>query len=1373
MPSWQRYVLTTCFVTISCGRFFAAAPANACTASDFGQDGAALYKAASEAASAKPGVAIVVLCDSESYVFDATGKSVHTQYSAYKVVTQSGADGWDNVSIDWQPWHEERPSVRARVITPDGIVHMLDPKTVSDAPARDDDQNTYGDGRIERAPLPAIAPGSVVEEEEITTERAPFFGGGTVQREYFGRAVPVSRTTLLLDFPSALPIHYLTQLLPNVQTTKSEAAGRINVTFDQGPMDAIDEAETLLPTDVPAHPQVIFSTGASWQTVAAGYEKLVDEKIVPKEAQQLVDRLTANSESIAAKEAAILQYLSREVRYTGVEFGDAAIVPHSPSETLKRKYGDCKDKATLAVAMLRAANIPAYVALLNVGRRQDVEPDLPGMGLFDHAIVYIPGAPDVWIDATDEYARLSQLPAGDQGRLALIARAQTSSLMRIPEAASSENLLVQKRDFYLAESGPARIVETTFPLGVFESEYRSWYAALDDKKLKKESKEYIQGQYLSEKVLRTDISNPTDLNKPFQLTVEAGEAKRGFTDLDSAVAAIRLEPFFYKLPEELQEAEKPEPKHPDDDKDKPRKPRQADYLLPEAFVNQWEYKIIPPPGFQAKGLPPNATVQAGPALFSEKFSLNADGSVSVVLRFDTIKRRLTISDATELRTKIAELRGQQAILINFEPKSQALLNQGKAYEAFQATRDLIALHPKEAVHHLQRANSLLGAGMGQAARDEARLAAQLEPNSALVQKTLGRILEFDLVGRQYRRGSDYDGAAAAFLAAEKLDPDDKAIAGNLAILLEYNHEGERYGVGAKLPESIAQYRSLKPAELTSIGLQNNLAFTLFYAHQFAEAKKYAESLNPQINSIAVASEAAINGADAGKAEAHKRTTNDVEFQELAKTSGDMLMRNRMYPQAAELLAAGASGSNASATMGLASLLRKMHRHEDLSPENSPTGIVSDVFLVMMDPQITLEKFMAIDSKNAKKYTRDSDVDGPKGSLHAAHELRSALSRTAYNADVMLDLILAGMQMQPEGDDTSGYRVNMTPLGSQKTAMYVVKENGRYLLLDSQDSPGAIGLEILDRVQAQDLHGARVLLDWVRESLHLPGGDDPVSGSAFPRLWTKGKDATPLQMKLAAAAILADNVPTAVQAIPILESAKAASADDTEKLSIDIALLNAYSNAEKYENLYALASEIAKTYPESKHVFSFRETALRNLARSEEADQLVQELSKRLPDDVEIERQSISNAVMREDYKLAHQLGGQLVTSGKAEASDLNGLAWNVLFFGAPGKEDIDAATRSVQMAPGNFGSLHTLSCVYAEMGKTKEARELLIQAMDALKLDEPEDNSWYALGRIAEQYGETAIASADYHHLNKPKKSFAIAGSSYRLAQLRLAAQSR
>ena len=116
---------------------------------------------------------------------------------------------------------------------------------------------------------------------------------------------------------------------------------------------------------------------------------------------------------------------------------------------------------------------------------------------------------------------------------------------------------------------------------------------------------------------------------------------------------------------------------------------------------------------------------------------------------------MTVSEATEMRNQIAQLRAGEAILIYFEPIGAALLSEGKVREALQSYRDLIALHPKEAVHHLQIAETLLAAGMGEAAREEARTAVKLEPDFALAQKTLADILEYDLVGRKFRPGSDY------------------------------------------------------------------------------------------------------------------------------------------------------------------------------------------------------------------------------------------------------------------------------------------------------------------------------------------------------------------------------------------------------------------------------------------------------------------------------------------------------------------------------------------------------------------------------------------------------------------------------------------
>ncbi len=267
----------------------------------------------------------------------------------------------------------------------------------------------------------------------------------------------------------------------------------------------------------------------------------MDNHISGSDVSVLVRKLTAGKPSRNEKAQAILEYLDKEVRYTGIEFGEAAIVPHSPSETLTHKYGDCKDKATLLVAMLRTAGIPAYLALLNAGSRMDVPEDLPGMGLFDHAIVFVPGDPDLWIDATDGYAKLGQLPASDQGRMALIVRSGSDSLVRTAETPSQSNVLLELREIYLSENGPARIVETSQPQGVFESEYRSFYADKQNKNHRENLTSYVKSQYLSDKLDRLDRRIPAISQNRLSWCLNATKPNEGLL-----IWIARLPPFAWR-----------------------------------------------------------------------------------------------------------------------------------------------------------------------------------------------------------------------------------------------------------------------------------------------------------------------------------------------------------------------------------------------------------------------------------------------------------------------------------------------------------------------------------------------------------------------------------------------------------------------------------------------------------------------------------------------------------------------------------------------------------------------------------------------------------------------------------------------------------
>jgi transglutaminase-like putative cysteine protease/Flp pilus assembly protein TadD len=1332
----------------------------------FSPDATLLYQTASKV-TPPSGADVLVLENEESVSFDSEGKAVQSRYFLYKVLTQKGAAEWASIAANWEPWHEERPTLRARVITPDNVVHTLDPSTITDAPGKATGNDVFSDSRLIRAPLPAVAPGSLVEEEQVSRQNRSFFGNARVERFYFSGAVPIQHTRLLLDAPSAMPIRYEVRLLPDLKPQRNEADGRVRIVFESGPIEAVEEVDPDLPSDVPAYSSVTFSTGASWQSVAEDYAKIVDTQLAASDLKPLVDRVVATQQTREQKISALLQHVDREVRYTGVEFAEATIVPRSPNETLTRKYGDCKDKAALLVAMLRAANIPAYVALLNAGGREDVSADLPGLGMFDHAIVYVPGSPDYWIDATDEYARLGEIPNGDQGRLALIARPGTTALSLTPVESSADNTIVEKREIFLAENGPARILETSQPHGSAESSYRRAYADKGNKNAKEELTNYVKSQYLAEKLDRMDRSDPHDLSQQFELVLESDRSKRASTDLDIAVAAIRIEGLLNRLPADLRQREKEDDTKADKtDTAKPKKPRTSDYQLPIAFVTEWRYTINPPPGFQPRPLPQNVDLSLGPAKLTEQFSTESNGTVRATLRFDTVKRRMTVSEGHELRDKAVQLLDQAPILIYFDPVGQVLLNQGKIREALKSYRDLIALHPKEAVHHLQLAKAFLAAGLGETARSEAQTAVKLEPTSALAQKTLANILEYDSVSRRFRPGSDYTGAETAFRAAIKLDPDDKTNIANLAVLLEFNRWGLRYGPGARLKDALAEYRKLTPEKLAEFDMQNNIPVALFYDGQFAEARKSAEALNPQPLGVIVACEAALNGSQAALAEARKRTGQEEQFKQVASAAGQMLVNIRKYSLGADLEEAGASGDNASETAAYAALYRKTVPHEQIQFADDPAGIALRFEVLTSDPDLTLDQLRSIGSRNGAKAFAIPQV--LSALVMDAKKTLSRKARIEDFTDVGLDLSLTRAQPKVEGNDAIGYKVTLWPSATYKTERYVVKEDGHYKLLSTYGRAEGIGLEVLDRVAANDLASARVLLDWFRQDRHLAGGDDPLAGDAFARMWTKGKDADAASMKVAAAAIVASDYPTAPSGIPILDAALKSASDDAEKFNIMLALMHCYDTLQDYEKSFLIGAALAKQYPESESLFVRQEFSLRALGRFDEANALAEDRLKRLPGDLAAMRGLAYSAEMRGDYVKAQASLQEIIDAGQAEPQDLNGSSWNSLYTGKTEPVDLENALKAAQLSNNSPNILHTLGCVYAELGKTKEAGEVLVQAMDALNLDEPDENYWYAFGRIAEQYGERDVAIADYNRVSKPKQPFQIPTSSYRLAQMHL-----
>lgn len=1350
----------------------AAATESPADAAHFSLTPQALHAAASAAQPAE-GAAVSVVEMQETFSFDADGSNVYTQYLVYKVLSPGAADsGWNELRISWSPWREDKPAMRARVIAPDGTSFTLDPATVEDSPEHESDSTVYSDARVLRAPLPAFSPGAVVETEIVVKERLPFKGAGNVVRTYLRLTEPLHHVRVTLEAPDSIPLRYRLDAAPAVKTTRSSESGRQRWVFDGGPTPAYDDDYVEnAPSDVYQSPTLTFSTGASWQELAQAYAGIVAERLGNANLDELAARITRGRAGREEKMAAIVEYLNHEIRYTGIEFDESSIFPHTPAETLARRYGDCKDKSLLLAGLLRAVGIPANLALLNAGDDLDVPGELPGMGLFNHAIVHVPGEMPVWIDATADTSRLGQLPDSDRGRLALIVDAGTTALAPIPEARSADNVIEETREIRLADHGPATVIEVSTPRGSYEASYRDSYADIKAKATAEDLTNYMKSEYAIERMGKIDRSDPKDFSQSFRLTLEGTQARRGYTSLSDAVLYIPVDGLFRVLPYDSRTRE------PTDEENakatRPAKKRTLDYVLNRPFTVKWHYRIVPPAGFQAANLPANSTRALGPAEFSESYSLDPDGAVRAELSFDTRKRRFTAEEQRKLRAEVASLLDRETVSIKFDLQAHALFTQGQARQSFQAYRDLVAQHPKDPIQHLRRAKALIDAGMGDAARSEAAAAIKLDPKLSLAHETQASILQYDLIGRWRADGADFAGAAAAYQKAISLDRENHNLVGNYAVVLEYDQHGGRYSRAANLAGAIAAYRQLTAEQRQELRIASNLAYALFYDGQFAAAFEAANALDSPPLGLLIACDAQLNGIAHALAEAQRRSTDSNSFKQIAAQAGQMLMAKREYANAAALLEAGANGSNTAQTMALSSMLREAKRHEDVPAQDGPAGFIRAAFVNLIAGSITVDDFEALGGQSYRRERAALSAD-QRRDRDELERMLAVIRRAGTSRDVIADIAQQSLQIKTTGDDATGYRISiqMPPAPAQTTIL--VKENGNYRLLANSDWLLPVATEAVDRASRGDLASAGVLLGWVRDSAsNRQDADDPYAVDPFTRFWSLGqRQGDEKAIRLAAAALWVGGPGAARRGIEVLENAKAG-ADEAQLAAIDLALLDGYDEIHDHEHALAAAQALARRSPTSRRAFLAQEKHLRALQRFKEADSLAEERLKLLPDDIDALRAQVTSAFASRDYATAYARALKVIADPRSMANDMNQAAWISLYFEREGGPDVENAQRAAQSRETATQALHTLGCAYADIGKTREAREVLLQSMATRNMVEPSGDFWYAFGRIAEQYGEREVALANYAKVKPPEDETLSYQSSYELAQRRIKALER
>lgn len=393
-----------------------------------------------------------------------------TERRQVQVFTQAG-QAHTEVGTGYSASFETVEHFAARVVSPNGdTVKEWGRKDAADAPAFPEFV-LYADGRAMFIDLPDQPAGSVVETVFVKRTREPqlfAFAHG------FAEDHPVAVSRFVVEVPSGFGIEHVADLA--AREVKSEPlvealpGGVTRYTWERRALPALVDEPWSPP--VRALSEQVSVRLASWTDEAGGLHKAPEDapalsrftysitkdrvEVTPEIQAQVQALLKDVGDSPRAKAARLYAWTRDNIRYCAVAVGMGGWVPHSSKDVEQQRYGDCKDKANLLKAMLRAAGIESRLVTIYA----DMFPErfrLPVLGAnFNHAILVVdlPEGP-AWVDPTTRTTPFGDLPPVDEDRFALPISEAGDPLTATPASDAARERRVVDARLTLDPSGVA------------------------------------------------------------------------------------------------------------------------------------------------------------------------------------------------------------------------------------------------------------------------------------------------------------------------------------------------------------------------------------------------------------------------------------------------------------------------------------------------------------------------------------------------------------------------------------------------------------------------------------------------------------------------------------------------------------------------------------------------------------------------------------------------------------------------------------------------------------------------------------------------------------------------------------------------------
>ena len=398
----------------------------------------------------------VVLLQEEVVTVDADGRRVMRERGAIKIL-QSGGE-----SIEAYRTYNTKTgriqNFQGWLLPPAGKATAYAKNRIADVALSRD--YVYDEARAKVLECGSAAPGSVFAWEVTEEEKTIFTQDGF----HFQHQSPVLQSRFILNMPAGWEAR---GTVFNHEKLDPQVSGT-TYTWELRNLPWI-EHEDYSPSLSALAPRLVVSyfppTGnpgglqglKDWTAVSTWLAPLVDPPAAVTDAiRAKALQLTANAPGELDKIRAIAAF-AQQTNYVEVSLNvtrGGGYTPRAASESLARNYGDCKDKATLMRALLKAVGIDAYLTTISADDRTYVRPEWASPFQFNHAIIavkvsdavklptVIPDSPLghlLIFDPTDPITPIGGLPIDEQGSYALVIAGPSGALLKMPLLPANDN----------------------------------------------------------------------------------------------------------------------------------------------------------------------------------------------------------------------------------------------------------------------------------------------------------------------------------------------------------------------------------------------------------------------------------------------------------------------------------------------------------------------------------------------------------------------------------------------------------------------------------------------------------------------------------------------------------------------------------------------------------------------------------------------------------------------------------------------------------------------------------------------------------------------------------------------------------------------